>query len=108
MFHRRRERFKFTEKTHSKIGIVTTAVSTALLIAYFVVLRLAFLREDGLSLYFGSMGVAAMILSVCCVGFAIMSLREENSFMLFPRIAIVTAVLAVLSWGGTYVMGFMQ
>ena len=108
MFHRRRERFKFTEKTHSRIGIVTVIVSALLLITYLVVLRLAFLREAGLSLYFGSLGVAAMILSACCVVFSIKSLREENSFMLFPRIAIVLSILALLSWGGTYALGFIQ
>ncbi len=107
MFHRRRERFKFTEKTHSLIGIVATIVAALLLIAYLVVLRLAFFSEVGLSLYAGSVGVVAMVLALCCLGFSIKSLREENSFMLFPRIALLLSILTVVCWVGTYVMGFL-
>lgn len=107
LFHRRRERFKFTEKTHSKRGIVTFAVSTLLLVIYIIFLNMAFRGDGSLSMYFGSVGVLALVLVVCCVIFSIQSLREEDSFMLFPRLALIMSVLALLCWGGTYAYGFI-
>lgn len=108
LFHRRRERFKFTEKKHSKLGIAVFAIALVLVVLYGVFVLLAFRGDGGLSAYFGSVGVFALVASLCCVGFAGKSLREEDSFMLFPRLALVASVLAVVCWLGTYVMGFVM
>ena len=105
--HRRRERFKFTEKTHSKRGITVCGFSLALIVLYVVFVMLSYSSEGNLSACFGSAGVAAMVLSLCMVGLAVTSLREENSFVLFPRLALFCSLLSVLCWGGTYISGFM-
>lgn len=107
LFHRRRERFKFTEKTHSKLGIITSAVSLFLIIIYCVFVMLAFRRGGELSTYFGSAGVVAMIGAMGCLGFSVKSLKEEDSFVLFPRLALIFSVLALVCWVGTYIMGFV-
>lgn len=107
LFHRRRERFKFTEKTHSKLGIITSVVALLLIILYGIFVMLAFHRGGGLSTYFGSAGVVAMIGTMGCLGFSVKSLKEEDSFVLFPRLALFFSVLALLCWGGTYIMGFV-
>jgi hypothetical protein len=39
---------------------------------------------------------------------SIAGLVEEDSFKLFPRLALGTSILAVLLWGGTYVLGFVM
>ena len=44
LFHRRRERFKFTEKTHSKLGIITSVVALLLIVLYCICVMLAFHR----------------------------------------------------------------
>ena len=58
-------------------------------------------------MYYGSAGVFTLILSVVNIIFAIQSLFEENSFQLFPRIAVALSFLALCGWGGTYVAGFI-
>jgi hypothetical protein len=35
-------------------------------------------------------------------------LKEEDSFMLFPRLATLTSFLAAVGWVGTYVIGFLK
>ncbi len=102
---RRHSSYKFTEKTHSKKGIVATGLGTALLVIYIVFLRLAFLADGKLSMYYGSVGVMAMLVSVVAAVIAIGSLREEDSFKLFPRLGLGLSILSMGCWIGTYVMG---
>ncbi len=107
MFHRRRERFKFTEKTHSKKGIISLIAAGVLLVCYFVFVALAFQRNGALSAYYGSAGVFAMLFSVVNLVFAIQSMFEEDSFQLFPRLSFAVSLLALICWIATYAVGFL-
>jgi hypothetical protein len=107
MFHRRRDRFKFTEKRHSRIGMVTLAIAAVLLICYIIFLVLAFQGAGSLSAYYGSAGVLAMLMALVNLGFSIRSLFEEDSFQLFPRMSLAVSLIAVTCWVGTYAAGFL-
>ena len=102
-----RRGYKFTEKTHSKRAIWTFAGASVLLAVYGVFVYMAYKGNGGLNMYFGSVGVIAMILSLVNFGFAITTLKEEDSFMIFPRLSTVASTLAVVEWIGTYVIGFL-
>ena len=103
---RRRGSYKFTEKTHSKRGIAATVLAGILLIWYLMFVILAFRTDGGLSAYYGSAGVMAVLLSIAVLVAAAGSLKEEDSFKLFPRLGSFLALLGLLCWGGTYVLGF--
>ena len=105
--HKRHGSYKFTEKTHSKRGIVATILALVLLVLYLVILELAFRANGELSAYYGSIGVLAMLASVVVVVVAAGSLREEDSFRLFPRLRLFLSVVNIVCWAGTYVMGFV-
>lgn len=105
--NRRRRNYKFTEKTHSKRGIFATVLALMLLVLYGVFLYLAFAGDGNLSAYYGSAGVLAMLVSFACMIFAAGSMREENSFQLFPRLGLVLSLADVACWAGTYVLGWM-
>ena len=102
---RRRGSYKFTEKKHSKRGIAATILAGMLLVWYLVFVILSFRSDGGLSAYFGSAGVMAGLLSIVVLVVAAGSLKEEDSFKLFPRLSSFLAVLGLLCWGGTYVLG---
>lgn len=104
---RRRNYFKFTEKTHSKKGIAAFILSALLLVVYGLVIGLAYRYDGGLSMYYGSIGICALIISFVSVVLAVQSLGEENSFQFFPRLAVFFSVITLVSWGGTYVLGFL-
>ncbi len=104
---RRRNRYKFTEKTHSKKGIAAFVVAILLVALYIGIVMSAFHGNGNLSTYHGSIGVLAMFVSIVTIVLSIQSMREEDSFQLFPRLALVASILAAVSWIGTYVMGFM-
>ena len=95
---RRHSSYKFTEKTHSKRGM-------ALLVLYIVFIHFAFRADGKLSMYYGSAGVMAMLVSVITLVIAAGSLREEDSFKLFPRLGLGLAIISMGCWIGTYAMG---
>ena len=105
---RRRNSYKFTEKTHSKRGIISLSISAVLVLLYVVFVFLAFRGAGTLSTYYGSVGVLAMLISVGALVISIMSLFEEDSFKIFPRLGFMASVLAVVCWLGTYVMGVVM
>lgn len=105
---RRRNRFKFTEKKHSKKGIITLLCASVLLIIYLVFLKLAFNSKGTLSQYYGSAGVFAMLCSVVVFVFAVQSTKEEDSFPLFPRVSFGVSLFTLVCWMGTYIYGFMS
>ncbi len=102
---RRHSSYKFTEKTHSKKGMVATGLGVVLLVIYFVFIHLAFRADGNLSMYYGSAGVMAMLVSVVAAAVAITSLKEEDSFKLFPRLGLGLSILSMGCWIGTYAMG---
>ena len=104
---KRRNNYKFTEKSQSIKGILSLAVSVILVILYVIFIYLSYKGAGTLSTYYGSVGVMAMLLSLVALVMAIVSLFEEDTFKLFPRIAAGTSLLAVVCWVGTYVMGLL-
>jgi hypothetical protein len=101
----RHKRFKFTERHHSTKGILVSLVSSAILVGYGVVLAQAYGTDGTLSMYYGSVGLALLALAVIMLILAIQSLMEEDSYPLFPRLALVSSILAIACWAGTYALG---
>lgn len=107
LFNRRRDSFRFTEKRHSKKGVISMLCAIVLVIAYFLFVGRAYQTGGTLSMYYGSAGIVAILLSGVNMSFSVMSLMEENSYMVFPRISFAMSALAILFWLGTYIMGFI-
>ena len=115
MRNRRRRGYKFTEKKHSRQGILATVLALALLVWYLVFLKLAFQGGGSLSAYYGSAGVVAMIATFVvlvinhflCI-YILFILREEDSLQLFPRLGLGLTLLDMVCWIGTYIWGFLS
>lgn len=58
-------------------------------------------------MYLGSAGVSSMLEALVAVVLAVMSLREEESFKLFPYMSTVLSFLAAGVWIAIYVIGFL-
>ena len=52
-------------------------------------------------------GVSSMRVALVAVVLAVMSLREEESFKLFPYMSTVLSFLAAGMWIAIYVIGFL-
>ena len=101
---RRKYGYKFTEKTQSKKGIAAFMLSIAIFI--YVIVN-SFHHGGNGSMYLGSAGVSSMLVALVAVVLAVMSLREEESFKLFPYMSTVLSFLAAGMWIAIYVIGFM-
>lgn len=108
MGRRRRRSYKFTEKRHSKLAIASCVLAALSLVCYLVFVYLSYCAGGNLSTYYGSFGVLAMLVAMVALGMSVPTIKEENSFQLFPRLAMIVSVIATLLWLGTYVEGFIR
>ena len=102
---RHRRGYKFTEKTQSKRGMAALALAVISIGVLVAVIMNSFWNQGKGSMYLGSAGVAAMLLGVVAFVTALGSLREENSFKLFPYLSTLVSFLAVGVWIALYVVG---
>lgn len=108
MSKKKRRSYKFTEKKHSKRAMVIYALSLITLAAYLFFLFLSYQTAGKLPAYYGGFGVMTMLLAVVILCLSFTTLNEEDSFQLFPRLAVFTSLLSVILWIGTYVVGFLK
>lgn len=108
MKRRRRGSYKFTEKKHSKQALLSASMAGVCLFIYVLFVYLSYSVGGALSTYFGSFGVLAMMVSMVALGLSIPTLKEEDSFMLFPRLALLLSVFTTLLWIATYIQGFIR
>ena len=97
---RRKYGYKFTEKTQSKKGIAAFFLAVLSIAIFIYVIVNSFHRG-------GSAGVSSMLVALVAVVLAVMSLREEESFKLFPYMSTVLSFLAAGVWIAIYVIGFL-
>lgn len=104
---RRRRSYKFTGKKVSKRGIVSVILSASALASMGAVVWMSFGNRGNGSVYLGSMGILAMLLSVLSVVIAIMGLREEDTFKVLPATGLGMGIVSTILWMTIYVRGFM-
>lgn len=105
---RHRKGYKFTEKKQSARGIFALLLACGSIGIFFAVVWNSYWKRGNGSMYLGSAGVASMLLSIVAFVLAVMSLKEENSFKLFPYLATVVSFLATGVWIAMYVAGFLM
>lgn len=108
MARRKRNSYKFTEKTHSKRAMISAGIAGVSLLMYLIFVYLSYKVGGTLSAYYGSFGVLAMVAGGIALVLSITSLKEEDSFTLFPKLALATSILSTLCWVGTYISGFLR
>uniref|UniRef100_UPI00405630ED DUF6142 family protein n=1 Tax=Agathobacter sp. TaxID=2021311 RepID=UPI00405630ED len=104
---RKKRSYKFTGKKHSIRGLVSFGMACVILVIYGIFMYLSYKGGGNLSAYYGGAGVMVMLLSFVALAVAMLSLKEENSFQLFPRMAAGLSTLSVICWCGTYILGFL-
>lgn len=105
---RKRNRFKFTEKKHSRKGIACLAIASILLVIFIVFLEMAYSNSKAVNTYYASAGVFVMLCSIVVFVFSAQSIKEEDSFPLFPRLSFGISLLTMICWLGTYINGFIS
>ena len=107
MRRRRRSSYKFTEKKQSKRGIIAFCIAMVSIGIFCYVVWNSYSHDGAGSMYLGSAGVASMLLSIVAFVISVLSLKEEDSFKVFPYLSFICSFLAMGTWIGLYVVGFM-
>lgn len=82
-------------------------LAAASIVIFFAVVNNSFHNGGNGSMYLGSAGVSSMLLAFVAFVLAVKSMKEENSFKLFPYLATVCSFLAAGVWVALYVVGFL-
>lgn len=109
---RRRKRkgfrkYKFTEKTFSKRGIVSLVLALGSIASCVIMLAESFHSAGNLSIYIACFGILAWVGAILALIIGGRSLREQNTFRTFPYLGVGCSVLAVLMWSGLYLAGIL-
>lgn len=100
-----RRGYKFTDKKHTKQGMVSTGMGAAALILMVVDLYLAYRGSGQAGSIVGLFGLFSLILSVAGFILAVRGLQEEDVYYLFSRIgSVLNAVLFIL-WALLFIAG---
>lgn len=106
MRRKRRASYKFTEKSHSKQGIRALVMALTSIVIAIAVVVISFQNAGNASVYIGSAGLFSMLLSLVALVIGIRSLREEESYKIFPGLGTFFSAVAFLGWLTVYIVGF--
>ena len=102
---RRNKDVKFTNKSYSKIGIVSLALSVFSLVWLVYAVCRTFLIGDAAGNVLGGVGMLALVLQIFALVFAVRALREDDVFRGIPKAAATTAAILLLLWAAIYGLG---
>lgn len=99
--------YKFTEKTHSVKGILGLILAVLSMILGIAMIVISFENGGNGTIYLGSGGVLSLLIALTAFALAVVSMKEEERYRLFPMAATITSVLALVCWIGLYVVGIL-
>jgi hypothetical protein len=94
----RRAMYSFTEKRHSKGGIVSTIFSMVSLLIFFSLAVVSFFMKGEGGIYLGTIGLSAMVLSICGFIMGLASFSEEDTIYFFSKLGSVLGGLIMVGW----------
>lgn len=105
MRRKRRKNYKFADKKHSKLGKVSFGLALLSFLAGIGMIVLSVNDKGNSSVYVGSAGVLALILTAASFLLGLSSLRGED-YKLFSVLGSVCSGIMLAGWVAVYVLGF--
>lgn len=87
--------------------MVSCGFAAGSVLTLFFVIWSSFHEKGNGSVYLGSAGILAFMLSITAAILAVQSFREEESFRFFPRLSVLCAFITILIWIGLFLAGIM-
>lgn len=106
MKRKKRGSYKFTGKKHSRLGMAALGIAVCSIALGIGVTAVSFRNAGAASVYVGSAGLFSMLLSVIALVLGIKSLREEETYKIFPGIGTFLSAVSFLGWAAVYALGF--
>ena len=100
--------YKFTDKHHSKRGILSTVAGTIAFICTLVDLNVVYIHKGEAPEYVAAFGMIALVCSIYGVFVGKRSFKEEEVYYLFSRIGTFLSLILMIFWGFVTIMGFVM
>ncbi len=95
----------FTEKVHSKKGMLGLALGILSILGGIVMVVISCRARGEGSVYLGSAGLLALFVAAAAFALAVQSMREDRSKRAFPIAATLCSGIALAGWLVLYVLG---
>jgi hypothetical protein len=104
---RRYRSYKFTDKHHSKKGILSSAAGALSFILTNVAMYISYTNKGDGENYLAVFGFLAIIFCICGLIAANQSLKEEEVYYFFGRVGMILNLFLFVLWIAVVGMGFL-
>ena len=105
MAKRKKRGYKFTVRKQSKLAIGTLCTAGISILILFLFLLESYRTRGTVGVYYGSMGMLALIGTIASFIAALISLKDDKTYKLLPITASVTNGIILFMWGTVYFIG---
>lgn len=97
--------FIFTQRTQSERGVFSTTLSGVAVITGILSIYKSYKMAGDISQNQGAVGLVSVIFAFVGLIFSIISLKEPDTFKLFPVIGFILSVVSLIIWGLVIYLG---
>ena len=105
-FKRRRE-YRFTSKSRSSKGIMSTVCATISAVGFAAVLMKVIKNGGQAGERMGAAGFVAFVFCFAGIALGILALMEKDKFEFFPRLGFALSVLCAIAWSFVLYAGLL-
>lgn len=98
-------KYKFAGKEHSRKGKAGLFFAVLSFLSGVGLIAVSFAGKGNGSIYLGSGGVLALLLSLLAFVLGVQGMREENKYRMYPLLSLGLGLLMLAGWVTVYVMG---
>lgn len=95
----------FTSKSQSYRGIMSTVCGIISIVSAVISVTMSFMARGEASERLGGVGLVSVLFSIVGLILGILSIRERDTFMMFPRLGLALSVLSIIAWTGIVYVG---
>ena len=99
-------KYLFTSKKTSYKGIASMISGAISLVSFLIVMSVVLKAGGDADARLGAVGFVSCLFSLSGVIIGIVSLVEQETFRLFPRLGTALSFLTLFLWGGVIYVGF--
>lgn len=104
---KKKRRAKFSGRKRSVRGYIGLGINVLAIMAYIVMINIAFVKEGNAKMFIGSIGLLAVLGVFIGTILDILALGEEDVYKLIPIVGTVIGVVGILIGVGIYVIGIL-
>ncbi|MDO4260651.1 MAG: DUF6142 family protein [Eubacteriales bacterium] len=101
-----RRKIKFTDKKHSRPGMVSSALGLASALTVLGLFAAAYVRRGQAGRAVAVLGFLALLLAGAGVYYGVLGMREEDTYRLFPQLGTGLNLLLLAGFAAIYILGW--